>query len=126
MSIRLLCLWLAVALIAGCATRLPSASFAEPAVLERAMNNYYESHAMEQWGYCMTPHIEGLTQVAVVENQPDKLVVDIRYLYRDRQKDNSQNSFTQDCVSYAGRQFTFGKGNTGGVEVVDMTGLRRR
>jgi hypothetical protein len=126
MSIRRLWLVLIPVLVAGCATRLPSASFAEPAALERAMNNYYESHAMEQWGYCMTPHIEGLTQVAVVENQPDKLVVDIRYLYRDRQKDNSQNSFTQDCVSYAGRQFTFGKGNTGGVEVVDMTGLRRR
>ena len=126
MSRRLLGLCWPVALVAGCATRLPSASFAEPAALEQAMNDYYDSHAMEQWGYCMTPYIEGLTQVAVVETQLDKLVVDVRYLYRDRQKDNNQNSFTQDCVSYAGRQFTFGKGNTGGVEVVDMTGLRRR
>jgi hypothetical protein len=126
MSIR--CIWLALipALVAGCATRLPSASFAEPAALEQAMNDYYQTHAMEEWGYCMTPYIDGLTQVAVVESQPDRLVVDVRYLYRDRQKGNSQNSSVLDCTSYAGRQFTFGKENTGGVEVVDMTGLRRR
>jgi hypothetical protein len=37
---------------------------------------------------------------AVVENQPERLVVDVRYLYRDRQKDNSHNSFVQDCVSF--------------------------
>jgi hypothetical protein len=125
MSIR--CLWLVLipVLVAGCATRLPSASFAKPAALEQAMTDYYQSHAMEEWGYCMTPYIDGLTQVAVVENQPDRLVVDVRYLYRDRQKGNYQNNAEQDCVSYAGRQFTFGKGNTGGVEVVDMTGLRR-
>jgi hypothetical protein len=85
---------LAVALVAGCATRLPSASFAEPAALEYAMNGYYVANATQQWGYCITPHIEGMTQVAVVENQPDKLAVDVRYLYRDRQKDNNQNSFT--------------------------------
>jgi hypothetical protein len=126
MSIRRLWLVLIPVLVAGCATRLPSASFAEPAALEQAMNDYYESHAMEEWGYCMTPYIDGLTQVAVVEDQPDKLVVDLRYLYRDRQKGNSQNSSVLDCTSYAGRQFAFGKGKTGGVEVVDMTGLRRR
>jgi hypothetical protein len=125
MSIRLLCLVL-LALVAGCSTgRLPSNSFADPAALNRAMTRYYEAHAMEQWGYCLTPYIDGLTQVSVVENKPDRLVLDVRYLYRDRQKDNSQNGFATECVSYGGRQFTLGKGNTGGVEVVDMTGLRR-
>ena len=66
MSIRLLNLAL-LALIAGCATRLPSTGFAEPAALERAMNRYYESHATEEHGHCLTPHIDGLTQVAVVD-----------------------------------------------------------
>jgi hypothetical protein len=127
MSTGRLCLLLTVGLVAGCTTsnQLPTNSFAEPAALDRAMMRYYEAHAMEQWGYCLTPYIDGLTQVAVVEDRPDRLVLDVRYLYRDRQKANSQNSFATECVSYAGRQFTFGKGNTGGVEVVDMTGLRR-
>jgi hypothetical protein len=125
MSTRTLCLAL-LALLAGCAaSRLPSTSFAEPAALNRAMTAYYEAHAMEQWGYCLTPYIDGLTQVSVVDNQPDKLVLDVRYLYRDRQKGTQQNSFVTECVSYAGRQFTFGKDKAGGVEVVDMTGLRR-
>jgi hypothetical protein len=67
MSVRLLCLTRA-ALVAGCATRLPSTSFADPAALERATNGYYEHHAVEEHGYCDTPYIDGLSQVAVVTN----------------------------------------------------------
>ncbi len=126
MSIRRLCLALIAGLVAGCATgQLPSTSFAQPAALEQAMNRYYEAHATEQYGYCSTPYIDGLTEVTVVDNQPDKLVVDVRYLYRDRQKDNGQNSFVHECVNYGGRSFTLAKSATGGVTVVDMTGPRR-
>ncbi len=127
MSIRRLCLLLTAGLVAGCTTtnQLPSTSFAQPAALEQAMKRYYEAHATEQWGYCSTPYIDGLTQVQVVDNQPDKLVVDVRYLYRDRQKDNRQNSFAQECVNYGGRSFTLAKSATGGVTVADMTGPRR-
>jgi hypothetical protein len=70
MSMRFVCLALLAALVAGCATRLPDTTFAKPAALERAMNRYYEAHATEQWGYCLTPYIDGLTQVAVVESRP--------------------------------------------------------
>jgi hypothetical protein len=137
MSIRLLCLGLTVALVAGCATsnRLPSTSFAQPAALEQAMERYYEAHATEQYGYCSTPYIDGLTQVAVVDNQPDKLVVDIRYLYRDRSKNDrgqsqttnggGQSGFGHECTNFAGRQFTLGKNAAGAVQVLDMTGPRR-
>ncbi len=125
MSRRFVWLGLLAVLVAGCATWLPSTSFAEPAALERAMKDYYGAHATEQWGYCLTPYIDGLTQVAVVDEQPERLVVDVRYLYRDRHKGSEQNSFVTECVSYAGRQFTFGKGPAGQVKVLDMTGLRR-
>ncbi len=123
MSIRLLCLALLV-LVAGCATRLPSTGFAEPAALERAMKRYYESHATEEHGYCLMPYIGGLTQVAVVTNQPDRLVVDVRYLYHDRSKDGGDNG-GHECTGFAGRRLTFGKGPTGAVQVLDMTGPRR-
>ena len=90
MSTRGLCLSL-IALLAGCTTgRLPSTSFAEPAALEQAMKRYYEAHATEQYGYCSTPYIDGLTQVQVVDNQPQRLVIDVRYLYRDWQKNGEQ------------------------------------
>ncbi len=134
MSMRLLYLGLTVALVASCATRLPGTSFAEPAALDRAMKDYYGAHATEQWGYCLTPYIDGLTQVAVVDNRSDKLVVDVRYFYRDRSKNGRRNKstnismqggFGRDCTGYAGRQFTFGKDKTGGIEVLDMTGPRR-
>jgi hypothetical protein len=124
---RLLYLTLAVGLIAGCTTpQLPGTSFAKPAVLERTMKRYYEAHASENRGQCLTPYIDGLTRVSVVAKQPDRLVVDVRYLYRDWQKDNSgPNSMGGVCTGYAGRRFTFGKGPKGGVEVLDMTGPRR-
>jgi hypothetical protein len=140
MSIRLRCLWLAVALIAGCATQLPRTSFAKPAALQAAMTAYYDAHATEEYGYCSTPYIDGLTHVSVVDNQPDKLVVDVRYFYRDRSKNNGTQSqstgnhtsgglatrtFHAECVNFAGRQFTLGKDKNGAVEVLDMTGPRR-
>jgi hypothetical protein len=126
MSTRLLCVALVVALVAACATRLPSTSFADPAALERAMASYYEAHATEEHGYCPTPYIDGLTQVSVVDNQPNKLVVDVRYLYRDRFKNDRGGNGGHECTGYAGRRFTFGKGPAGGVEVLEMTGPRRR
>jgi hypothetical protein len=124
MSRRLLNLVL-LALVAGCATRLPSTSFAEPAALEQAMKRYYERHASEQYGYCLNPYIDGLTQVAVVSNEPDRLGVDVRYLYKDWSKNDRSDRGGHECTSYAGRRFTFGKGPAGGVEVLDMTGPRR-
>jgi hypothetical protein len=126
-SMRLLYLALVVVLLAGCTTpQLPTTSFAKPAVLQRTMKRYYEAHASEDRGQCLNPYIDGLTQVSVVEKQPERLVVDVRYLYRDWQKDNSgPNSMGGVCTGYAGRRFTFGKDPKGGVEVLDMTGPRR-
>jgi hypothetical protein len=124
MSLRVLCLALVATLVAACATRLPTTSFAEPAALERAMKRYYEAHASEQYGYCLRPYIDGLTQVSVVDSQPDRLVVDVRYLYRDRLKDDRGPNGGRECTGYAGRSFTFGKG-TAKVEVLEMTGTRR-
>ena len=124
-SIRLLCLASLVALLASCATRLPSTSFAEPAALERAMARYYEAHASEEHGHCLQPYIEGLTQVAVVSDKPDRLVVDVRYLYRDRFMNDRGDNRGHECTDYAGRSFTFGKGKAGAIAVLDMTGPRR-
>jgi len=123
MSTRLLC-FAVLPLLAGCATRLPSTGFAEPAALEGALQRYYAGHATEQHGYCLSPYISGLTQTEMVAQQPERLVVDVRYLYQDRFK-NSDDNGGHECTGYAGRRFTFGKGPGGAVEVLDMTGPRR-
>jgi hypothetical protein len=127
MSPRRVCLPLIALLAAGCSTgRLPDTSFAAPAALERAMSRYYEAHATEQHGYCPTPYIDGLTQVQVVDNQPERLVVNVRYLYRDWQKNgNGASTDGNECTGYSGRSFTFGKDPAGGAKVLEMTGPRR-
>jgi hypothetical protein len=125
MTIRFGCLALAAALVAGCATRLPSTSFAESAALERAMKGYYAAHASEEQGCCPRPYIDGLTQVSVVENQPDRMVVDIRYLYTDQFKNNRGEKGGQQCLGYGGRSFTLGRDEAGEVKVFEMTGPRR-
>ncbi len=122
---RLFCVTLAGALVASCAPRLPSTSFADPAALAGAMERYYAENATEEDGYCPQPYIDGLTQASVVDSQPDRLVVDVRYLYRDRFKNNGSDTGNSGCIGYAGRRFTLGKGPAGGVEVLEMTGPRR-
>ncbi|HEX5079126.1 MAG TPA: hypothetical protein VFV80_08230 [Geminicoccaceae bacterium] len=44
---------------------------------------YQEAHASGRGGQCLAPYIDGITRVDVVEESPGRLVVDVRYLYRD-------------------------------------------
>ena len=127
MSIRHFRLALSVAVVAGCSTgRLPNTSFAQSGALERAMRSYYEAHASEDHGYCSSPYIDGLSQVHVVDEQPQRLVVDVRYFYRDWQKSNRGDSNGgNECTGFAGRSFTFGKDAADGVKILEMTGPRR-
>ena len=112
-------------LVAGCAgSRVPEASFGDPRALERAVMSYYERHATEENRTCSSPYMYGLTQVGVVEETPERLVVDVRYLYRDRNKDDRGDGFGRECSDYGERRFTLGKG-TAGLEVLDMTGPQR-
>jgi hypothetical protein len=111
-----------VLLLAACAaSRMPATSFAEPPEIERAVMRYYERHATEENRTCLSPYIEGLTQVDVVEETPERLVVDARYLYRDRFKDDRDNGMGRECSGYAGRRFTLAKSDAG-IAVVEMTG----
>jgi hypothetical protein len=57
----------------------------------------------------------------VVEEQPGRLVLDVRYLYRDRNKDDRGDGLGRECTDYGERRFTLGKDATG-FEVLEMTG----
>jgi len=111
-----------VVLLAACAaSRVPATTFAEPLEIERAIMRYYEYNATEENRTCLSPYIDGLTQAEVVEETPERLVVDARYFYRDRFKDDRGDGLGRDCTGYAGRRFTLAKTDAG-VAVVEMTG----
>ena len=104
---------LPVMLLAACASRIPATGFAEPQAIEDAIKRYYAAHASEENQTCLTPYIDGLTRVTVVEERPDRLVLDARYLYRDWFKDDQNDGIGSACTGYAGRRFTLEKNDAG-------------
>jgi hypothetical protein len=94
-----------------------------PPETERAIESYYQAHAREEGGRCPALYIEGFTRVDVVEDSPQRQVVDVRYLYADRIKDRS-DSDGGECIGFSERRFTLAKTDAG-IEVVEMTGPRR-
>ena len=125
MLFRAVCLSVAGALVAGCAaSRVPETGIGDPWALERSVMRYYEAHATEQNRTCLRPFMYGLTQVDVVEEQPERLVLDVRYLYRDRNKDDRGDGLGRECSDYGERRFTLQKDGAG-LEVLEMTGPQR-
>jgi hypothetical protein len=119
------CLVLATVLLAGCAaSRMPETGLGDPQALERAVMSYYARNAREENRTCLSPFMYGLTQVDVVEEQPERLVVNVRYLYRDRNKDDRGDGLGRECSNYGERRFTLRKDGAG-VEVIEMTGAQR-
>jgi hypothetical protein len=110
------------ALLAGCAN-----SPWQPPAYEAAMKNYYEAHASEKNGRCLAPYIDGFTRVQVLEQTPERMVVDARYLYRDWVKDRQgpgNRGEGSECVSYGQRSFVLARSDDR-LEVTEMSGPRR-
>jgi hypothetical protein len=112
----------AIVLLAGC-----TSLFGEPPALETAIKRYYEAHASEEHGQCGAPYIDGLTKLDLVEDDARHTVVDARYLYGDRIKD--QRSMTRgggqrSCVGYGERRFVLTKSGDA-LSVTEMSGARR-
>jgi hypothetical protein len=119
------CFVVASLMVAGCAaSRVPETGFGDGQALERAIMSYYERHATEEDRTCLSPFMYGLTQVDVVEEQPERLVLDVRYLYRDRNKDDRGDGLGRECSDYGERRFTLQKDGAG-FEVLEMTGPQR-
>ena len=107
-------------LLAGCA----SASWQPPAY-ETAIKRYYEAHASERNGQCLAPYIDGFTTIQVVEDTPERMVVDARYLYRDWIKDSTDaDGMMLGCISYGQRSFVLARSDDR-LQVIEMSGPRR-
>jgi hypothetical protein len=107
------------ALLAGCANQ-PW----QPPAYETAIKRYYEAHASEKNGRCLTPHIDGFTTVQVVEDTPERMVVDARYLYRDWRKDGGDDQPFSECVGYGERSVVLARSDDR-LRVIEMSGPRR-
>jgi hypothetical protein len=118
-TLRLLPIVALVVLLAGCTGGIESAYFGPPGAIERIIMRYYERHASE--GNCFNPYIDGFTTVTVLEDTPDRLLVQARYFWRDRFQDGGGGS-GQLCAGFNERTFVLGRDADGGPIVVGMTG----
>jgi len=105
-------------LVAGCAN-----GFWQPPPYETAIKSYYRAHASEKNGRCLAPYVDGFTTLQVVEDTPERTVIEARYLYRDWVKDGGDEPFSE-CVGYGRRSFVL-TGNGERLEVIEMSGPRR-
>jgi hypothetical protein len=106
----------------GCSTPMSRAGL-EPDV-GAAIRDYYEAHATESsGGLCQAPYIDGITQTRVLDDDGERLTLEIRYLYRDWIKDRRDNGI-RDCVDYGERRFVLQR-HDDRVEVTEMTGPQR-
>lgn len=112
---------LLVVLLGCSATPIESQHFGSSVAIERAMMRHYERYASE--GNCYNPYIDGFTQLTVLEDAPDQLVVHARYLYRDRFQDGGGNGrSTGVCTGFGKRTFTLTRSPDNGDVVVSMSG----
>jgi hypothetical protein len=99
---------------AGCSTVQPVPGHPDAVPL---IERYYEDNAWEEGARCVRPSID-VTEVNVVENTPDRLVVDTRYYWRDDRADT--DTYGNTCNGFGSRRFTISGGR-----VVAMTGEQR-
>ncbi|MGI9510101.1 MAG: hypothetical protein ACR2QJ_12230 [Geminicoccaceae bacterium] len=124
-------------LLAGCAylpiTSVPDTTFAPGEAVEPKMAAYYRNHGVEyKVGACNRPYFDAITRVEVLEDTTERLVIEIRYAYRDRLRDDENTrgrkprpSSRKLCNGFESRQFAFGKDDGGEISVTEMTGERR-
>lgn len=107
-------------LLAGC-----TSVAAEPPETHTAIKRYYEAHASENTGQCLAPYIDGFTTVRAVDSDPERMVLEVRYMYRDRIKDEqADQGMRNPCVGYGERRFVLAK-SEGAWKVEEMSGPQR-
>jgi hypothetical protein len=108
--------------LAACAGRLESAYFGPPGAIERLIMRHYARYASED-GACFYPFIDGFTRLTVLADTPDRLVVEARYLFRDRVHNGGQgDGGLNACTGFGERTFVLERDANGAPIVAGMTG----
>jgi hypothetical protein len=83
---------------------------------------HYEAHASEQNGRCLNPFMDALTRVDMVEDTGTRLVVDVRYAYRDPFMNDRDRALGRQCSGRGERRFTLARNEDDTIDVVEMSG----
>lgn len=86
--------------------------------LRPVVQQYYEARATEENGRCRAPLLDGVLSARVLQDDSQRLVVRVRYLYRDHTAE-----LRGACIGFGNRTFTIDKGPEG-LTVADMSGER--
>lgn len=100
--------------LVGCATAQPLPD--HPGAIG-AIQSYYNSNAWEEGARCVLPRMD-VTQTKVIEDTPERLVVEVRYYWQDETRES--DTFGNVCNGFATRTFTLAEGR-----VIKMTGEQR-
>jgi hypothetical protein len=84
--------------------------------LRPILQHYYEARATEENGRCRSPLLDGVLSATVLQDDPQRLVVRVRYLYRDHSAE-----LRGQCIGFGNRTFTMERGPDG-LTVADMSG----
>ena len=107
---------LPVLLLAGCSSLGPGQQdLAGVPGLRPVVQHYYEARATEEGGRCKAPLLDGVLRTTVLQDDAQRLVVRVRYLYRDHTAE-----LRGACIGFGTRTFTIDNGEE--PRVVAMSG----
>ncbi len=111
---------------AGCSWQGPSLAGHEG--LQWQVISYYDARALEMNAVCTRPRMTTITNTELVEETPQRIVMDLRYPYRDDGNSISVEGAGDKpgCDGWAERRFTFGKTSAGNLLVESMSGPQRQ
>ena len=111
--------------VAACSYSGPSLQGHEG--LQYRVTSYYRDHAWERAAVCPNPEMQSITASRIVEQTPDRVVMEIRYYWVDwSQASDIGGASVTTCRDWSERTFTFAPGSDGTLEVVGMTGGLKR
>jgi signal transduction histidine kinase len=100
--------------------------------LQFPVQSFYDARATEQNWTCNQPRLQAITDAQVVDETPERVVMNIRYYWYDEQNTITEDNVPfampalQRCNGWAERTFTFTKMTDGSLVVQSMTGPQRR
>lgn len=116
---------IAAAAVAACS--YPGPSLQGYVGLQYRVTSYYRDHAWERAAVCPNPEMQSITASRIVERTPDRVVMEIRYYWVDwSQASDIGGASVTTCRDWSERIFSFAPRSDGTLEVVGMTGGRKR
>jgi hypothetical protein len=125
LSVRHIGAVLVVLSLMGCAGTTDLGPYPD---LRWKIESFYRDHAWEEGARCVLPSMS-ITQWEVLEETDEKLVVGVRYAWRDDRNSGFDPELGRvqgnTCVGFNSRVFTIAKSRDG-LKVQSMTGDQRR